>query len=135
MYVSLMSNPCKWTPKCFNCKPVNIYAFLYQYEKYVSVINTEFAISIMSTPTKFFPFSVRNYFYQWRTHNLEGALIYFCIIWYIWKVCKLNHECKILNHQFPCSSSPYGQSWPSRVCEFCRVTYSPFKNDVSLIFY
>ena len=32
------------------------------HEKYVSVINTEFAISIMSTPTKFFPFSVRYHF-------------------------------------------------------------------------
>ena len=31
------------------------------HEKYVSVINTEFAISIISTPTKFFPFSVRNH--------------------------------------------------------------------------
>ena len=30
------------------------------HEKYVFIINTEFAISIMSTPTKFFPFSVRN---------------------------------------------------------------------------
>ena len=29
VYVSLMSNPCKWTPKCFNCKQGNIYAFLY----------------------------------------------------------------------------------------------------------
>ena len=38
-----------------------IYVFISQ-EKYVSVINTEFAISIMSTPTEFFPFSVRNNF-------------------------------------------------------------------------
>ena len=63
VYVSLMSTPCKWTPKCFNCKQVNIYAFLYHMKKNVSVINTEFAISIMSTPTEFFPFSVRNHFY------------------------------------------------------------------------
>ena len=27
VYVSLVSYPCKWTPKCFNCKQVNIYAF------------------------------------------------------------------------------------------------------------
>ena len=63
VYLSLMSNPCKWTHKCVNCKPVNIYAFFISHEKYVSVINTEFAISIMSTPTKLFPFSVRYHFY------------------------------------------------------------------------
>ena len=40
------------------------YLFIFiSHEKYVSVINTEFAISIMSTPTKFFPFSVRYNFY------------------------------------------------------------------------
>ena len=33
------------------------------HEKYVSIINTVFAIYIMSTATKFFPFSVRNHFY------------------------------------------------------------------------
>ena len=33
------------------------------HQKYVSRINTEFAISFMATPTKFFHFSVRNYFY------------------------------------------------------------------------
>ena len=50
-YVSLMSNPCKWTPQCFNSKMVNIYAFLYHI-KILLYINIKFAISIMSTPTK-----------------------------------------------------------------------------------
>ena len=33
---------------------------------------------------------------------------------------------KNFNHKFPCSSLPYIQSRPNRVCEFCLVNILPF---------
>ena len=50
------------------------------HEKYVSVINTEFAISIMSTPTKFFHSQSEIIFTNDEPTILRGALIYFVII-------------------------------------------------------
>ena len=63
-----------------------------------------------------------------------------------WSIRTRKYKCNIVQYMrgsarisecthVPCSSSPYGHCWPNRVCECCRVTYSPFRNDVPLIFY
>ena len=38
--------------ECFNCKKATIYLHFYIIQKYGSIINIEFSISIMSTQTK-----------------------------------------------------------------------------------
>ena len=49
------------------------------HEKYISVINTEFAISIMSTPTKFFPFSSEIIFANDEHTILRGLSFIFAL--------------------------------------------------------
>ena len=63
MTVSHMSNPCKMNSEMFPLQTGQYLCVFISHEKYVSLINTEFEIFIMSTPTKFFPFLVRNHFY------------------------------------------------------------------------
>ena len=61
------------------------------------------------------PFSITMNIQFWGAfHLILHYSIYF-------KVCYLNQEYKKLNHEFLFSSSPYIQSRPNRVCEFCLV--------------
>ena len=62
-----------------NSKQVFALGVFISHEKYVSIINTEFSISIMSTPTIFFPFSGRNHLLlmmNMQTHLFLHYLIY-----------------------------------------------------------
>ena len=77
------------------------------HEKYISVINTQLEISIMSTPTNSFHQS-ENIFTNDEHTILRGLSFIFALFDQFEKL--LNHECKMLNHQFLCSSSPYVQN-------------------------